>query len=60
VYQQVLVTVTEVDAGRKRISLSMKTDEPRTTAPRNITKQKIEVKEVNVIDNLAALKAKFS
>jgi len=29
VHQQVEVTVTEVDAARKRISLSMKTDEPK-------------------------------
>jgi len=29
VHQQVKVTVTEVDAARKRISLSMKTDEPK-------------------------------
>jgi len=36
VHQQVEVTVTEVDVDRKRISLSMKTDEPkRDDRPRN-------------------------
>jgi len=37
VHQQVEVTVTEVDADRKRISLSMKTDEPAKSGdrPRN-------------------------
>ena len=34
VHQQVEVTVTEVDVNRKRISLSMKTDEPKKVEQR--------------------------
>ncbi|MDB4924201.1 Tex family protein [Mucilaginibacter sp.] len=38
VHQQVEVTVTEVDVNRKRISLSMKTDEPKKESRPPVTK----------------------
>lgn len=63
VHQQVEVTVTEVDAGRKRIALSMKKDEPRPKDRSNKArpdKIKAQQPEVDIKDKLNALKAKFS
>ncbi len=60
VHQKVEVTVTEVDASRKRISLSMKTDEQR---PVNKPAAKVGKKkgpEEDFNSKLAALKSRFS
>ncbi|WCT12231.1 Tex family protein [Mucilaginibacter jinjuensis] len=64
VHQQVMVTVTEVDANRKRISLSMKSDEPenrikRTAQPQAKPQQRREEPEMDMQSKLAALKNKF-
>ncbi len=69
VHQKVEVTVTEVDANRKRISLSMKANEPREqTKPREQPKYQhkpaIEKKvqnepETDMAIKLAALRGKF-
>ncbi|MBC7914625.1 MAG: helix-hairpin-helix domain-containing protein, partial [Pyrinomonadaceae bacterium] len=66
VHQQVEVTVMEVDIKRKRITLSMKKDEPQK-APKKVFVQQpapIEPKqskpEIDIKDKLAALKQKFS
>ena len=75
VNQQVMVKVTEVDIARKRIALSMKTDEPadRTPkfkqperreskpAPKNVHKPSPRQEpETDIAIKLAALKNKFS
>ncbi|MFD2163210.1 Tex family protein [Paradesertivirga mongoliensis] len=63
VHQQVEVTVTEVDAGRKRISLSMKKDEVKPQREqRSLQETPKKKKEENgdIKDKLAALRAKFS
>ncbi|WP_423149364.1 Tex family protein [Rubrolithibacter danxiaensis] len=67
VHQKVEVTVTEVDAARKRISLSMKKEEEKNTissrknqpANRNTDAKKVN-KEADMQSKLAALKSKFS
>lgn len=63
VHQQVEVTVTEVDAGRKRISLSMKKDEVKPQReqrrPQETPKRKKD-DDGDIKDKLAALRAKFS
>jgi len=69
VHQQVQVTVTEVDVNRKRIALSMKTDEPRPTshaaAPKKVYQQparpvkKPEPVETDMAIKLAELRNKF-
>jgi uncharacterized protein len=68
VHQQVEVTVTEVDVNRKRISLSMKTDEPKvnnTPQPKKADRQpakqvkKAEPVETDMAIKLAALKNMF-
>jgi uncharacterized protein len=65
VHQQVEVTVTEVDASRKRIALSMKTEEnknsgtarkPAASAQPNRNKKE---PEGDMQSKLAALKARF-
>lgn len=70
VHQHVQVTVTEVDVNRKRIALSMKTDEPRT-APQPQAKKpyqqpakppfnkKPEPVETDMATKLAELRNKF-
>ncbi|MGZ3754270.1 MAG: Tex family protein [Mucilaginibacter sp.] len=70
VHQHVQVTVTEVDVNRKRIALSMKTDEPRT-APQTQAKKpyqqpakptfnkKPEPVETDLAIKLAELRNKF-
>jgi uncharacterized protein len=64
VHQQVMVTVTEVDVNRKRISLSMKSAEPENRVKRPATTQS-QVKhqqrepEMDMQSKLAALKNKF-
>ncbi len=58
VQQQVMVTVTEVDEKRKRIALSMKTEEK--SAPRKRTERREEkVPETDMAAKLAALAGKF-
>lgn len=61
VHQKVEVTVTEVDANRKRIALSMKTEQQQKPARKPIPVQKVvkEVKEEDLQTKLAALKNKF-
>lgn len=68
VHQQVEVTVTEVDVNRKRISLSMKTDEPKANnipQPKKAYQQpakpvkKAEPAETDMAIKLAALKNMF-
>ncbi|MFD0750649.1 Tex family protein [Mucilaginibacter calamicampi] len=70
VHQQVEVTVTEVDVARKRISLSMKTDEPqkdRFAKPQqqnrphqhSPAKKKQSEPEIDMAMKLAALKSRF-
>jgi len=68
VHQQVQVTVTEVDVTRKRISLSMKTDEPKPVSapqPKKTFQQpakpvkKVEPVETDMAIKLAALKNMF-
>ena len=64
VHQQVMVTVTEVDANRKRISLSMKSAEPenkvkRTAQPQSQAKPQQREPEMDMQSKLAALKNKF-
>lgn len=70
VHQQVEVTVTEVDVARKRISLSMKTDEPQKDRPakpqhqskpaqHQPAKKKQPEPETDMALKLAALKSKF-
>jgi uncharacterized protein len=61
VHQQVMVTVTEVDANRKRISLSMKSEEPENRVKKAIqppAKAQREP-EMDMQSKLAALKNKF-
>lgn len=61
VAQQVMVTVTEVDASRKRISLSMKDEQP-AKAPTKKKKEepkKNKVDSGNIQDKLSALKGKW-
>jgi len=58
VQQQVMVTVTEVDEKRKRIALSMKTEEK--AAPRKRAERREEkVPETDLASKLAALAGKF-
>jgi uncharacterized protein len=58
VQQQVMVTVTEVDEKRKRIALSMKTEEK--AAPRKRTERREDkVPETDMATKLAALAGKF-
>jgi uncharacterized protein len=68
VHQQVQVTVTEVDINRKRIALSMKTDEPkpaRDPQPKKVYQQpaksfkKPEPAETDMAIKLAELKNRF-
>jgi uncharacterized protein len=70
VHQQVEVTVTEVDVARKRISLSMKTDEPQKERPakpqqqsrpnqHQPAKKKQPEPETDMALKLAALKSRF-
>lgn len=64
VHQQVMVTVTEVDVNRKRISLSMKSAEPenrvkRTATPHPQAKPQQREPEMDMQSKLAALKNKF-
>ncbi len=60
VQQKVMVTVTEVDESRKRIALSMK-EEPfnPVATPQKKDKNAPPLKEENLSDKLAMLKAKF-
>ena len=70
VSQKVMVKVTEVDINRKRIALSMKTDEKQEARPRPVVQQpkvqvnKVEYKnekpETDIALKLAALKNRFS
>jgi uncharacterized protein len=70
VSQKVMVKVTEVDINRKRIALSMKTDEKQEPRPRPVVQQpkphvnKVEFKkeepETDIAIKLAALKNRFS
>jgi uncharacterized protein len=70
VSQKVMVKVTEVDIARKRIALSMKTDEKPESRPRPVAQQpkpqvkKVEFKteepETDIAIKLAALKNRFS
>lgn len=58
VQQKVMVTVTEVDEKRKRISLSMKTEEK--AAPRKRSeKRPVKQAETDMASKLAALASKF-
>lgn len=61
VHQQVMVTVTEVDVNRKRISLSMKNAEPgERTKKQGDTRANIKKEpETDMQSKLAALKNKF-
>jgi len=70
VHQQVEVTITEVDVARKRISLSMKTDEPQKDRPvkpqqqsrpnqHQPAKKKQPEPETDMALKLAALKSRF-
>jgi uncharacterized protein len=70
VHQQVQVTVTEVDVNRKRISLSMKTDEPKPAAtppqpkkpyqqPAKQPVKKAEPVETDMAIKLAELRNRF-
>lgn len=68
VHQQVQVTVTEVDINRKRIALSMKTDEPRSNPqPKKVFQQpakpvlvkKAEPVETDMAVKLAELRNRF-
>ncbi|HEY0896661.1 MAG TPA: Tex family protein [Sphingobacteriaceae bacterium] len=63
VHQKVEVTVTEVDANRKRISLSMKTDEQKPRAPKPQQKDQKPFRkqepETDMAAKLAALRSKF-
>jgi uncharacterized protein len=61
VHQQVMVTVTEVDANRKRISLSMKSEEPENRVKKAIQHPAKAQKEpeMDMQSKLAALKNKF-
>jgi uncharacterized protein len=70
VSQKVMVKVTEVDIARKRIALSMKTDEKPEPRPRAVLQQpkpqvkRVEIKteepETDIAIKLAALKNRFS
>ena len=70
VSQKVMVKVTEVDIARKRIALSMKTDEKPEPRPRPVVQQpkplvkRVEIKteepETDIAIKLAALKNRFS
>jgi uncharacterized protein len=66
VHQKVEVTVTDVDVNRKRISLSMKENEPKQdnqmkrSAPRHENNRRQEREpETDMASKLAALKSKF-
>lgn len=66
VHQKVDVTVTEIDVNRKRISLSMKTEESRNPVPSRPQGQrptrpqeKVKEPETDMAAKLAALKSKF-
>ena len=61
VAQQVMVTVTEVDASRKRISLSMKDEQPgkAPTKKKKEEPKKNKVDSGNIQDKLSALKGKW-
>lgn len=66
VQQKVMVTVTEIDEKRNRISLSMKTEEqPTATKPKrspenkNRNRENPRKKESDMASKLAALKSKF-
>lgn len=61
VNQQVEVRVTEIDVSRKRIALSMKTEESVKRAPKQVQKRaKEKISNDNMQSKLAALKAKFN
>jgi len=69
VSQKVHVKVTEVDVARKRIALTMKTDEPVASKPKFKKPERTEVMtvkkpeaepETDIVLKLAALKNKFS
>lgn len=60
VHQKVEVTVTEVDASRKRISLSMKTEEQRPVSKPAAKGGKKRAPEDDFNSKLAALKSRFS
>lgn len=66
VNQRVMVKVTEVDVQRKRIALSMKTDEPARNPPKAKKPDNRQVKapkpgpETDIALKLAALRNKFS
>lgn len=65
VSQKVIVTVTEVDIARKRIALSMKTEQQQQPAPKQVRKPEFrkEIKkplpESDMQSKLAALKDRF-
>lgn len=61
VAQQVMVTVTEVDASRKRISLSMKDEQPAKAPTKKKKDEPKKNKEDsgNIQDKLSALKGKW-
>ncbi|NCD69311.1 Tex family protein [Mucilaginibacter agri] len=63
VHQQVMVTVTEVDVNRKRISLSMKSAEPSENRPKKASQPQAKPQqrepEMDMQSKLAALKNKF-
>ncbi|WP_411272948.1 Tex family protein [Daejeonella sp.] len=71
VSQKVQVKVTEIDVARKRIALSMKTDEPALAKPKFKKPERIETRQVqnpkaksepdtDIASKLAALKNKFT
>lgn len=63
VHQQVMVTVTEVDVNRKRISLSMKSAEPSENRTKKASQPQAKPQqrepEMDMQSKLAALKNKF-
>lgn len=71
VSQKVMVRVTEVDVARKRIALSMKSDEKRESGAKPVQRQTVnqqqkrperntQVSETDIAIKLAALKNRFS
>lgn len=59
VQQPVMVTVTEVDEKRKRIALSMKTEEKAPAARKRTERREDKVPETDMAAKLAALAGKF-
>ncbi|PRD57313.1 Tex family protein [Sphingobacterium gobiense] len=60
VQQRVMVTVTEIDERRKRIGLSMKSDEkPATQRKRHDHQKRAKTPETDMASKLAALASKF-